>query len=229
MPTKPGRILVQAIVLGAIGAGIGLAHSAISPVMIERPAPPKVDDLIGKGAPGDSTPGSHAPQPGPAASNPAAPTDKPALPTSPPSSDTPKPPAPGAPEKAAPQPGLSDDLKAKGHITIDQAFALFSKNPTACFVDTRHKADYHEGHIPGAFRMPLAAFERKPVLLDLIDRESPVVVYCIGGNCDESEAVAKQFNLAGYKMVYVMHDGFPGWKGAGKAVETGPGQEEAAD
>jgi rhodanese-related sulfurtransferase len=221
MPTKPLTILAQAMALGVIGAAIGLAHSAIRPVTIDRPPPPSIDSTIASGAAGGvpaiAPADTHAPAPAG-----AKPTETP---------PTPAVTKPAAPEPAKPSKAeLTPELKAKGHITIDEAFALFSMNPPAFFVDTRHKADYHEGHIPGAFRIPLAAFEGKPPFsLQLIERESPVVVYCIGGNCDESEAVAKQFNLAGYKKVYVLHDGFPGWKAAGKPVETGPGQEEEAD
>ena len=45
----------------------------------------------------------------------------------------------------------------------------------------------------------------------MIPRSSVLVVYCSGGDCDESEAVARMLTGSGYKSTYVMHDGIPGW------------------
>ena len=61
-------------------------------------------------------------------------------------------------------------------------------------------------------------------MLAAIPRDATLVVYCNGGNCDESEQVAKLINGSGYQKVYVMHDGIPGWQAMGYPSEEGEGQ-----
>lgn len=91
-------------------------------------------------------------------------------------------------------------------------------------MDTRKPAEFEAGHVAGAIRITLQDFERgDPQVLNFIDRSGTIITYCVGGNCDESEAVARQLTMAGYKKVYVMHDGFPCWKSLGYPGEVGPG------
>jgi rhodanese-related sulfurtransferase len=109
-----------------------------------------------------------------------------------------------------------------GQITLDEAKRLFDSG--ASLVDARRKDDYEQGHIKGAMRINLKSFENgDPPLLAMIPRDGTVVVYCSGGNCDESEHVAEFLYNSGYKKVYVIHDGFPGWKAKGWPIETGEG------
>ena len=122
----------------------------------------------------------------------------------------------------APKPTPPEELPT-GHITLAQAKVFFDQGVT--FVDARKSEVYVQGHVKGAIRLDLASFAQgDPPLLGLFPtRPSPVIVYCSGGHCDESEQVAKMLNGSGYTAVYVMHDGFPGWKDAGYPVETGDG------
>lgn len=107
----------------------------------------------------------------------------------------------------------------EGHITIEQAYGLYEMG--AQFVDARRLDEYQSGHVANAFRIALADFDAgRPVNLDFMqsmmpDLSSPVVVYCGGGDCDESKQVARMLNSFGFPNVYVMHDGYPGWVAAG--------------
>ncbi len=200
-------IWLQALALVGVGAAIGLADSMIRPVMIQRPPPPPL--ATAAGATGTQAPAA----------------DPPVKPAPTPPGTTVKPPD-GAP--AVPPPAgevLTADLVAKGHITVAQALGLYGEQ--AYFIDARRQEEYEAGHVAGSFRVTLAAFSGKtPPIVGGLPRDGKVVVYCVGGNCDESEAVAKQMNLMGFVNVYVMHAGFPGWKDAGHPVETGPGVQE---
>lgn len=213
MRTK--AIILQAIGLIALGAAAGFADSLIRPVMVQRPAPPPIEQTLKEGASGPRPGKTEPPAPAPA---------KPAV------APMPEPSAPATAEKFdVEKEVLSPDLVAKGHITVKQANDLFNRNPPAAFIDARRKEEYQAGHIDRAFRVTLAAFSGKtPRLLDLIDRAEPVVVYCVGGNCDESEAVAKQLSLMGYAKVYVMHEGYSAWAGTGYPIEIGEGLQEDA-
>ncbi|MBX3385431.1 MAG: rhodanese-like domain-containing protein [Phycisphaeraceae bacterium] len=118
-----------------------------------------------------------------------------------------------------------DRLKP-GHITIEEARRAFDSGQ-ASFVDARSKSRYEEGHIPGAIRLELADFVAgQPAKLALLPREFMVIVYCGGGDCDESERVAERLEGSGYQRIFIIHDGFPGWKAAGHEVETGPEEFE---
>jgi rhodanese-related sulfurtransferase len=110
-----------------------------------------------------------------------------------------------------------------GQITVEQAKSLFDEQ--AFFIDARKPEPYQLGHVKGAYRMAEADFQfGDPKMLALIPRDSTLVVYCSGGHCDESELVARLLTNSGYKKVYVLRDGFPGWDAMGYPSEKGEGQ-----
>jgi rhodanese-related sulfurtransferase len=215
MPRSDGLvdIAARAVTIAAVGTVIGLVDSSIrGPVKTKLDAPPPLDLPSGGG--------------------PVAPVQPPSTP-----SDGPTPPTPGHPTPAQPTPAQQSPAPAQatpsetpahaalpaGHITVAQAKSLFDRQGQ--FVDSRKREDYEAGHVKGAMRMELADFkEGIPAVVEFMVKDKEVIVYCIGGHCDESEAVGKQLNLLGFTKVYILHDGFPGWRDAGHPVETGPGQ-----
>lgn len=149
----------------------------------------------------------------------------PAQPTTPPTTPS-NPQAPASTKAAAPTFVFATeaDLKSKpGQITVAQAKALFDQQ--AVFIDARKLDPYKLDHVKGAFRMAEEDFQfGNPPMLAAIPRDATLVIYCSGGNCDESEQVAKLINGAGYQKVYVMHDGIPGWLAMSYPSEKGEGQ-----
>lgn len=130
-----------------------------------------------------------------------------------------------APVDSTYRPTPQGELPA-GHITLDQAKAWHDQQ-AATFVDSRKRESFIAAHIPGAYRIELHDFSQgDPQILAVIPRDGIVIVYCTGGNCDESEKVAQMLDGSGYKKVYVLHDGIPGWQAMGWPVETGPGIQE---
>lgn len=199
------RVVILAGAIVAIGGGIGLADMAMrkGKLLIERPEPPPLESVL--------TPRKPIEQPG-AEIKPAAATQV-ANPAEQPENATAKPPSP-TPAGELP----------KGHITIEQAAALYDQQ--AFFVDARRKEVYVEGHVANAFRADMASFkDSTPGWVSALPKDMLLVVYCNGGDCDESEHVAQLLNASGFSAVYIMHDGYPGWKAAGLPVETGEGQE----
>lgn len=198
------KILLQSVLICVVGTGAGLIDSTLNPIKKhERVEPPSL--------PTNTTPtnGQQNPQPEPVG------TTQPSVPTPPKTKLKPG------------EPGWTPTLQAdmpKGQIPLDQAKSLFDQGATA--VDARIKADYEAGHIKGALRINLKSFENgDPPLLAMIPRDANVLVYCSGGNCDESEHVAELLNGSGYKKVYIIHDGFPGWKAMGYPIDTGEGMQ----
>ena len=203
MGTQFKAVLAQATLLVAIGTAIGVADGFVfRPVSLVRPAPPPVTPTT-PAPKGPVESGTKPPDPTPL----STPTTQQAAPVPQPGSCSPTP----------------KDKLPQGHITMDEAKSLFDGG-TAVFIDTRRAELYEQGHVRGAYRIELHAFDSgDPPVLQMIPRQSQVVCYGIGGNCDESEAVARMLSLAGYASVYVMHDGFPCWKSLGFPADTGPG------
>lgn len=214
MSVKGVAIAAGAIVL--IGGGIGLADMMARKgrVQMERPAPPDISSVL-KPRQGDTPPAK--PEAPVTAEQPAVQPDRTAeQPAN----------AAGGGESAAQGAAAAAEAKPmpEGHITIEQASALYDQQ--AFFVDARRKEVYVEGHVAGAFRADMASFrDSTPPWVTGLPKDMLMVVYCNGGDCDESEHVAQLLNGSGFTAVYIMHDGFPGWKAAGLPVETGEGQE----
>lgn len=95
------------------------------------------------------------------------------------------------------------------------------------FLDARRTNVYEQGHIAGA--RPFSVWES-----DVADKvnalfnergdgpqaSQPIVVYCSGGDCEDSHMLAER--LAGaFPNVYVYKDGFPDWQKRGGSVHTG--------
>lgn len=116
------------------------------------------------------------------------------------------------------------NLVLEREITLEQARLLF-EHSLADFIDARTKDKYELGHIPGAFNVPPDAFTRgTPPVVDFLDVERPVVVYCTGGDCHDSHVVIEQMMLIRPELVrlHVFTDGYPAWTGAGLPTDTSP-------
>lgn len=139
-------------------------------------------------------------------------------------------PKPDAPQAVAPSPAgttnfspTAQDAMPKGHITLTLAKQLFDAQ-SAIFVDARKMELFEAAHIAGAFKIELHDFQQgDPQILMMIPRDSQVVIYCTGGNCDESEKVAQMMQGSGYAKCFVLHDGLPGWQAMGWPTEQGRG------
>ncbi len=79
-------------------------------------------------------------------------------------------------------------------------------------VDVREADEYDQGAIPGARFLPRGVLERD-IATVVSDPETPVVLYCAGGNRSALAAVA--LLEMGYRTVYSMTGGFDRWKAEG--------------
>ena len=98
----------------------------------------------------------------------------------------------------------------------------------ALFLDARRTSVYEQGHIPGArsFSVWESDIDEKVNKLfeergDPRQQAEPIVVYCSGGDCEDSHMLAKKLWGIQYNNVYVYKDGFPDWQKRGGQVHTG--------
>jgi rhodanese-related sulfurtransferase len=102
---------------------------------------------------------------------------------------------------------------------IEVAKQLFDQNAVV-FIDARSSSDFEEGHIQGAFSLPLGEFDALiETIFQQIPPEQPIITYCSGRTCEDSHLVAQMLTDMGYEEVSVMIDGLPGWQMKGYPIE----------
>ncbi len=113
-------------------------------------------------------------------------------------------------------------------ITLAEAGDLFAAG-LAVFIDSRTRTDFASGHIPGALSLPLdevkdtakvrESLSQGPIFLS---PERTLVVYCEGGDCQTSIALAKLIHGQGFRDIRILMGGWAEWTAAGLPVEESP-------
>jgi rhodanese-related sulfurtransferase len=139
-----------------------------------------------------------------------------------------------APATASATPPEDDPLKRfpphpdKPYIEIAFADvkALHGKN--VLFLDARRTSVYEQGHISGARTYSVWESDIDEKVNKLFDERSdpqsqalPIVIYCSGGDCEDSHMLAQKLWGIQFNNVYVYKDGFPDWQQRGGSVHTG--------
>lgn len=92
------------------------------------------------------------------------------------------------------------------------------------FVDARNEAHYAEGHVPGAYLFDRYYPENHlPTVIPACQSAEQVVVYCLGGECEDSELAAVALMEAGIPAdrLGVYAGGMTDWAAASMPVEIG--------
>lgn len=97
-------------------------------------------------------------------------------------------------------------------ISLEQAYKLYLQN--ILFVDARNKSDYDYSHIKNSLSLPVFQFEDYKAILETIDVNQPIVVYCNGPDCDMSEMLAKLLVDSGYRKIFIFTGGWEEWEKA---------------
>lgn len=126
---------------------------------------------------------------------------------------------------------LAARLKERGLQLIEsnRVFALF-RDPRydqelVVFIDARNDAEYEQGHVPGAY--PLDRYHPEKYMgtvLAVCQTAEQIVVYCNGGDCEDSEFTAITLAGAGLPAsnLWVYAGGFSEWAATnGWPVEVG--------
>jgi len=110
-------------------------------------------------------------------------------------------------------------------ITLQEAEDLWSGGK-AFVLDARAAEFFGRGHVPGARNLSAAGsgIEIPADVLGLA-RSGTLVVYCEGGDCRSSLALAKLLHEAGFLDIRVFSGGWGEWQAAGLPEEKGDDQE----
>jgi rhodanese-related sulfurtransferase len=195
------KILLEALLVAAIGAGLAFAANALSPrglALNRNYFPASVKTTAAPGVTNAPSPASTAPPPNtkPAA-NPSAPAEN----------------------------AVDARLAAKGLTSIDRdETEKLVGDSQVVFVDARDEEKFEKGHLPGAMELDPYHPERAlGTVLPACLAAREVVVYCEGGECEDADSVAIMLRDAGVpadKLV-VYGGGMKDWVAQGKSVETG--------
>jgi rhodanese-related sulfurtransferase len=139
-------------------------------------------------------------------------------------------PSVGAPATNLPQASLEARLKARGlQLVESNKVAELFRDPRRIedqivFVDARKPAHYEEGHIPGAYLFDHFYYENYlATVVPVCQKAELIVVYCNGGECDDSEFAAellKEAQIATAKL-FVYGGGYTEWVTNAMPVELG--------
>jgi len=116
----------------------------------------------------------------------------------------------------------------KPYIELAYADVAALHGANALFLDARRTSVYEQGHIAGARTFSVwesdiddkvnKLFEERS---DPVSQAKPIVVYCSGGDCEDSHMLAQKLWGIQFNNVYVYKDGFPDWQKHGAAAHTG--------
>jgi rhodanese-related sulfurtransferase len=105
-------------------------------------------------------------------------------------------------------------------IDEKEARGLFGDSGTV-FVDTRREEDYSKSHIQGAVSLPPHDnLQEKFIIAEpFLPKESHLILYCYGPQCEMAEEVARFLAQLGYRKMTIMNAGYRAWEKAGYPVD----------
>ena len=129
-----------------------------------------------------------------------------------------------AARKAPPEPFLAEPAAPIREMGEDLAQLAFEARLP--FLDARRSGEYTEGHIAGAWCLPVweSDLDARITLFEARVRSGnrdPLVIYCSGGDCEDSRILASKLMGLGYRNLWIYHGGYPEWTQAGRPVRKG--------
>jgi rhodanese-related sulfurtransferase len=103
---------------------------------------------------------------------------------------------------------------------------LYAPEGDVVFVDARRRSQYERGHVPGAYCVPRNDAQALEDLLPKARAAYTIVIYCQGGNCEDSIFTAEDLvyrNGIDPSLVWIYEGGWEEW------VEKGGVQLAGAD
>lgn len=94
------------------------------------------------------------------------------------------------------------------------------------FLDARRSEDYLAGHLPGSWSVPVWEADVADRITEFEARvrpapRDPIVIYCSGGDCEDSRLLARKLVELGYRHLLIYRDGFPDWVAQRRPVSRG--------
>ncbi len=104
---------------------------------------------------------------------------------------------------------ISDSLSQK-NVTTQQLLGLI-ETKIGIIIDARNKDAYIRGHIPGAINIPFLDVFNYVEQLDIIPRDTLIVVYCEGVNCELSHHLSEFMLNMNFSRIYHYIGGYEEW------------------
>ena len=113
---------------------------------------------------------------------------------------------------------LPDEFLEPLSINLEMSYALY--NSKAIFIDARVEDDYKNEHIKNAINIPFETYEDYEDEIFSFDEDTPLVLYCGGGECELSTNLAYVlFDDYEFEKVLIFKAGYPSWKESGYPIE----------
>ena len=116
--------------------------------------------------------------------------------------------------------------KAYVEVSGDDAAQLHADG--ALTLDARRTSVYEQGHISGARSFSVWESDVDEKVNKLYEERSdpreqfkPILIYCSGGDCEDSHMLAQKLWGVQFNNIYVYKDGFPDWQKRGGSIHTG--------
>jgi rhodanese-related sulfurtransferase len=110
-------------------------------------------------------------------------------------------------------------------ITLREAEDLWAEE-AAVVLDARPERLFRAGRVPRSRSLPpVESGGRLPAEVVELPRDGTVIVYCEGGDCQSSLALAKHLHDEGFRDIRVMTGGWEEWERSGLPVEKGDGKD----
>ena len=211
------QAITDVLLLGVLSLGLGFGMNSVRGSKHIEPAKNYFEKAAGKsgGAPAASNANTAAPSTRPSTSN--APTKVE--------------PVASAPVQAATADAPKPTKKLEHpyqEIQLDEVAKVFKDSGTKqglnIFVDARKEDLFVEGHIPGALHCdPYDATRHIEAVLQRANGVERVIVYCGGGDCEDSIFLCRELIDAGVPedAVYLFAGGWKDWSAKQLPVETG--------
>lgn len=111
-----------------------------------------------------------------------------------------------------------------GHRAVQLFHDSHLKQGVIVFIDARDEEHYQAGHIPGAYEFdPYHPEKYFPAVMPACRAAAQIVVYCHGGDCDDSKSAAhllRQVGIPSAKL-FIYEGGITDWSTNHQPVELG--------
>ncbi len=153
-----------------------------------------------------------------------------------PASPRPRVPASGTPQDSSVAPSAAPSAASpntsgftphpdKAWVEIDSDAVEQLHKQGVLFLDARRSSVYKDGHIQGARSFPVWESDIdarvKAFFEEGRDQRAPIVVYCSGGDCEDSHMLSEKLYFVGFDNALVYKGGFPDWEKRGLPASKG--------
>jgi len=137
-------------------------------------------------------------------------------------------PTPHAPQPTPPSEDHFLPHPDKPYVEIAFADVKTLHGRNVLFLDALRTSVYEQGHIAGARPYSVWESDIEDKVRKLFDERSdprdqslPIVIYCSGGDCEDSHMLAQKLWGIQFNNLYVYKDGFPDWQQHNAPIHTG--------